>query len=591
MPTLKTSFIIALCALATSVASTNCSSCKCTPHDACWPSEEDFSRLNSSISGRLIRTVPPASVCYPDQPNHDPAACKVVLSSWYDAGFHSRDPTSIGAPIWAGNPCPPIYPNGTSVNGDPKAGAKGCTIGGYPAFAVNATHPSHVQKAVKFARAHNLRLNVKSTGHSFQGRSTAFGSLSIYTNNYRRIKFHETFQPQDCPRVDAHMAATLGAGESMRAVYSGLAKHNAIVVGGSAQTVGVVGWFTGGGHGPLSSEYGMGADNLLQVTLVTPQGDLVTANACHHSDLFWALRGGGGGTFGVVLEVVMKAFPSPKTTYMQFGAQFFSPNDADNWRMLAYLHSEMPRLKEGGLQGYYTVVPASMAGALTVGWGFLAYDKPNGTVEALFEPIKRKLEEDPTKAGYINTISHYPSFYDAWNSYIGFEAVAEGGAGFGSRLLPASALENVDRLAQALYNVTIPRDDGTPVVLIGHMIANSKNAGLDISMTPAWRKAVTHLVVIDPFVDYTDKETQERIFHHMTHERIPILKSLAPDSGAYLNEADPFDPDFQHTFWADNYQRLQSIKKKYDPSALLWCLSCVGSEEWSVKEDGRLCRA
>lgn len=64
------------------------------------------------------------------------------------------------------------------MNGDVNAGRKGCKIGGYPAFALNATSAAHVQSVVQFVAKHNIRLNVKSTGHSFTGRSTAFGSIS-----------------------------------------------------------------------------------------------------------------------------------------------------------------------------------------------------------------------------------------------------------------------------------------------------------------------------------------------------------------------------------------------------------------------------
>jgi FAD/FMN-containing dehydrogenase len=103
------------------------------------------------------------------------------------------------------------------------------------------------------------------------------------------------------------MAATFAAGERVRNVYELAAKHDAVVVAGSAQDVGIMGWFTGGGHGPLSSTYGMGADNVLQIQIVTPTGDFLTANACQNPEIFWAIRGGGGGTFGVVTEVTMRA--------------------------------------------------------------------------------------------------------------------------------------------------------------------------------------------------------------------------------------------------------------------------------------------
>lgn len=134
--------------------------------------------MNVTVEGKLVRGVPPGSVCYSDQPNYDEGKCQYVLANWTESTFHALDPISIGWPQWAGNPCPPIFPNGTSVGGDVNAGKKGCNLGGYPDYALNATNATHIQSVVRFAAEHRIRVNVKSTGNSFQGRSTAFGSIS-----------------------------------------------------------------------------------------------------------------------------------------------------------------------------------------------------------------------------------------------------------------------------------------------------------------------------------------------------------------------------------------------------------------------------
>ena len=99
------------------------------PSEPCWPTENEWTGLNKSVSGRLIKAVPPASVCYRSHPNYNPAACTEVYKKWSSSAFHAADPISLGAPGWGGNSCPPISPNGTSITGDPAAGEKGCTIG------------------------------------------------------------------------------------------------------------------------------------------------------------------------------------------------------------------------------------------------------------------------------------------------------------------------------------------------------------------------------------------------------------------------------------------------------------------------------
>ncbi len=89
----------------------------------------------------------------------------------------------------------------------------------------------------------------------------------------------------------------------------------------------MVGHFSSGGHGPLSSSYGLAVDNVLEIRIVTPDGELCTVNPCLNPDLFWALRGGGGGTFGVVTSVTMKAYPAPQATSHSFT---LAGLDADN---------------------------------------------------------------------------------------------------------------------------------------------------------------------------------------------------------------------------------------------------------------------
>lgn len=122
------------------------------------------------------------------------------------------------------------------------------------------------------------------------------------------------------------------AGTVFRELYQFAEDHGITVVGGSDRTVGPSGgwviasfqisirfktiadnFWQGGGHSMLSNNFGLGADRVLQYRVVTPQGEYLTANACQNTDLFYALRGGGGGTFGVVMESTFLAEPRPLT--------------------------------------------------------------------------------------------------------------------------------------------------------------------------------------------------------------------------------------------------------------------------------------
>lgn len=158
-----------------------------------------------------------------------------LLQTWHLSTTHLDDPLSIDYPFWADAlACPPIFPNGTSLAGDPRAGENGCRRGGLPEYVVNATEEWHVAEAVKWAASRNVRLVVKSTGHNHLGRSTGFGSLSIWTHNLRGIEWHDEWKSEcSLSETEGQMAATVGAGEVVGDVINAAAGHNAVVVTGA----------------------------------------------------------------------------------------------------------------------------------------------------------------------------------------------------------------------------------------------------------------------------------------------------------------------------------------------------------------------
>ncbi|RJE24365.1 FAD binding domain protein [Aspergillus sclerotialis] len=158
--------------------------CKCAPGMPCWPSGSEWASLNETVSGRLIMTVPVASVCYPSEPAYNPETCQSVRSNWTTWPFHSADPASVGDPS-VDNACSPIYANGTSVSGNPNAGKQGCSLGAYPPYIINATSAEDVQAGVLFAKKWNLRMNIKNTGHGGKRRS-----ISIANPLCRSIKIN-----------------------------------------------------------------------------------------------------------------------------------------------------------------------------------------------------------------------------------------------------------------------------------------------------------------------------------------------------------------------------------------------------------------
>ncbi|KAF2679793.1 FAD binding domain-containing protein [Lentithecium fluviatile CBS 122367] len=586
-------------ASASVVAAASSSNCKCTPRDTCWPSDKDWASLNKTLSGALIKGVPPASVCFPDQPNYGEEACAFVRSQWFNSTWHAVQPISIDYPIWANNSCNPIYPNGTSVTGDVNAGKKGCSIGNYAMYTVDATTPEQVAKSLEWAGKKNVRVVVKSTGHSYPGRSTGYGSLGIWTHNFRGIRYLPSFKPSHCPISSSLTAARVAAGETGIDVQTEMAKHNSIVVTGANPDVGIVGWLTGGGHGWLSSAYGMGADNLLEATIVTPSGDILITNPCQHSDLFFAIRGGGGGTYGVVTEVVVKAYPTPQATMHVFQLSTLSPNiTSEYWDLVSFIHTEMPRLKKGGMQGYYFIVGPPTYPVYAFYWAMALYDKPNGTVEQLMAPIEERLRNQSHFFQYSSTVQRGDTYLDVFGS-VENEAVANGGSAYGTWLMSPKSLADAKKTAEVFAKIGPSNDASKPnsptsnPAILGHMIASPSPPSYyptHISMTPAWRNTLTHLVVVEGWQDGVPQATIDSVYRDITTNKIQPLRELSPDTGAYFNECDSYEPEWQKAFWGENYGALLRVKRKVDPGNVLWCRRCVGSEGLREEGDGRLCR-
>ncbi|KAK4502692.1 hypothetical protein PRZ48_006118 [Zasmidium cellare] len=558
------------------------------PEDDCWPSVDQWNALNDTIGGRLTKGIPPASVCYPEEPNYNPQACQTIFENWSSSAWHAADPVSVDAPD-VSRGCYPLYGNGTNVLGDSSAGSRGCTASGwFSAFVINATEVSHVQEGVRFAGEHNLRLNVKNTGHNTN--SEAPGSLSVWTHHFKSMDFSKTWLPQGCDLSvgDSRMAMTFGAGVQDREAFEAAAEHDAVVVGGTDSTVGLVGWSIGGGHGYLTGSYGMGADNILEANVVTMDGGVVTVNECQNRDLFWAIRG-GGPSFGVLTSLTMKAYPMPNATMWSIDvAASNGTTDLEWWKVVAGFHSYLPALKQAGFQGYITLNGPPMA----LGAAIFAYNTSSSHASATIAPLRSYLQSQGNAVSSSVALNPVPRWIDVYHMF-NLTLAAGGGAGaVTSRLISAQALtEDLDILANVFGEIG-PSSNRTSKHISQKSISCSFVASpdpVDNALNPAWRDTVVHLRVSNSWSMETPHGEAESATLDMTEATGRALRLLEPDSGVYFNEADPNEPDWQCNLFGENYPRLLAIKEKYDPEGILWSHHCVGSENWNIEEDGRVC--
>ena len=181
-------------------------------------------------------------------------------------------------------------------------------------YSVLAETPEDFSATVKFAADHNLRLVVKGTGHDWYGRSTAAGSLLLWTHLRKNITWHDGFVAKGCDASTALPAATVETGVQFMDLYPDAWNHGKIMMGGTCDSVGVGGCWSAGCYGPFTKRFGNGALNILEATVVIADGTILTTSKCSHPDLFASIRGGGGGAAAVIVDFVARSHPAPRWT-------------------------------------------------------------------------------------------------------------------------------------------------------------------------------------------------------------------------------------------------------------------------------------
>ncbi|KAG8736933.1 hypothetical protein FRC10_008706 [Ceratobasidium sp. 414] len=509
----------------------------CIASQKCWPSSGVWSAFNASINGRLVAPRPPAWPCH--DPNYDEAACSNVKANWNSSFWRSDQVGAMQDLIWDSLDCGIDTPRNET-----------CKQGFVPVYSVAAQGGSDVSKAVVFAAKHKLRLVVKNTGHDYLGRSSAVGSLSIWTHQLKGVNFTNSFVAGGCKNGPGVPAVTLGAAEQWRDVFKAADDHKVIIVGGASNGVGAAGgWLQGGGHSPLGSMHGMGVDNVLQFTIVKANGKIVKANACQNKDLFWALRGGGGGTYGVALDVTYKTHPALDSIVgMVFASNVTSTQKLTE--ITDVFFRTLPNITDHGNPDTATT---------------------NATLQPLFDWVSNNPGTQVISQGTV-----HPTFYNFFTNWIMDVGIATP-AWLGGRLISRSALEKSSaKLADSAVN--IPSYIGTTINIVGGGVIDKidpESTGLN----PQWRKEA--LVSWNPSSGWTDDTPAEmiKVFKAaVTNVTQELGKIGGLDHAAYLNEADPEEPQWKKAFFGKHYDRLLKIKRQVDPMGVFTCNRCVGSD-------------
>jgi hypothetical protein len=490
--------------------------------------------------------------------------------------------------------CPPInYTNGEQPGS--------CTLGSNPRYAVNVTTTEHVQHTIAFAKEHNLRLVTKSTGHDINGRSDGFGSLELWLRYHRNgITFHTVYDSANkCQKSKWRGSAIkIGGAYQWRDVYTVAKDHNVIVVGGGSPSVGAVGgWATGGGHGPATRNYGMGADQILEVEAMLADGRHVIANACENTDLYRAFRGGGPG-YAVALSFVMKAHPNVDVIAVQrLEVTPIGGNTSALLDSVALLFQVYPVMNDAGFAGYgywYLNSVRPIFGNTSVGYyhDFWNIGKSVDAAKEAFAPMREALAKLDDIVFINETYKEYSDYWSMYDAESGLHDSVGSEASLTSRLFTPASVSNYDKVRDYIRTASgDPQDFTSNVVLLvsgGQVAKDAKDP--HTGLHPAWRRSPFLHVIGWGWAPGSSEGIKAYVRNNVTYVKGAAQKVIAPDTGGYMNEGDRLDPEWKSTFYGTYYNAHLATKHKYDPNNIFFCPICVGSEEWIDLPEAPLCR-
>ncbi|KAM7193097.1 hypothetical protein V8F33_007969 [Rhypophila sp. PSN 637] len=554
--------------------------CKCFPGDSCWPTTQQWQKLNTTVGGNLVVSTPPAASCYNtfqgplgNLDTYDAAKCAEVTANFPSEQFQIELPTAGLWTYFTNDTCRPTT--------NP---ADTCTNGYYPVLAIMAKTTAHIQEGVKFAKKYNLRLIIRNTGHDFLGRSVGWGALVINTHSFQSVKVTNNWDGKT-PKGYKGPAITVGAGVQAQKALQTLHALNPpkIMVTGECITVGIAGGLVqGGGHGPLTNQQGFLADTALEFKVITADGQLKTANERVNSDLFWALRGGGPASFAVIVEASYKVFNDPAST----GAvlDITTTNSTLFWQGVTAFHSRANYFVENGLYVYYEIFAPVQLRVQP----FVAIGKTPAQLAAILKPLFDDL--DNLGVPYNTSTQTFSTFYDLYLAMFEGEVAGNSALTGGWTMAKSDVANNHPAIIEAFKTVL-----NNGAFMVGHMWNGGEglpqSEWANSAVNPRFRAVSDKIITILPIGGDAPLSAKAEAQNRLTNVVDGALRAASPNGAAYINEADPFQPNWQTAFWGTNYPRLLSLRQKWDPEGVFYAVSTPGTEKWEQIEYGtRLCK-
>ncbi len=561
------------------------------PVDPDWPDAQLWQQLGEALGGSLIAVEPLLAACE-GQPVE--AACRTLVQNL-------RNPFFVGDQA-----------AGTQVSGWLDAWTPAAS-----AYAIKARSAADVVAGVNFARTHDLRLVVKGAGHSYQGTSNAPDSLLIWTRAMNQVTVHDSFVPRGCAgRVTPVPAVSAQAGAVWIDLYHAVTTLGGrYVQGGGCADVGVAGLVQSGGFGSFSKGFGTAAASLLEAEVVTADGVVRTVNACSDPELFWALKGGGGGSWGVVTRVTLRTHELPRFFGSAWGT--FKARDGEAYQRLV---AHFLEFYADALFNAHWGEQASFGPGHTLKISMVCQGLSEQQVQQTWAPFFAWVKASPEEFRIEREPGAWAGDARGWWRVEGNGSMIpdrrpgapphhgwwEGDQdqvgvwihGYDSLWLPASLLEASGRarLARALIDGAQHKRvelhfnkglaGGSPAV-----VANARSTATNPAVCDAFALAIIADGGAPAYPGLPGTPPDLAVAHRNARDidlASAALRQVAPKAGSYVSESNFFNTDWKREFWGANADRLQAVKDRYDPEGLFFVHHGVGSQAWSADGFDRL---
>ena len=395
-----------------------------------------------------------------------------------------------------------------------------------PAFVALPKSVTDVQRCIKCSYQYNTPFTMKCGGHSATGMSTINGSSNgafvVFLAEMKNVTISSS-------------TATVQAGALWDNVYKAVQQTDYLIVGGDVPTVGVAGYTLGGGRSIASRTYGLAIDNVLSFTMVTASGsDVVVANSTANTDLYWGLRGGGGGNFGIVVNIIFKL--QKQSNSYRFGYITFN-GDESIAQILPILGAEE---FDYHLSLELILVPG---GILNLTYTTL------GPVNTHTEAILTMLKDH----GTIHWEGVYSTFWQAKDTRFPNHPTLGTGE---SQILRACLLKNLsETFTELLLKMATPKQCVHKFNQLGGIISDyAPNA-----TAYPHRNSSFEIYSICFYQDDIERDFLSKYVHG-------LYASLMDEcDGNYVNDPELDLQDWQHKYYGLNYERLVDIQKKWNP--------------------------